>query len=107
MWRWLLGPDPSEEPTPRAELLRRQALGKGPGPSRSCLVCQAPLSAKGAEGQLCQKCVEAGHRVTDDTLYLNIEVKGPDPSVGTWKEIERERSATQYCTRCGWSRALS
>lgn len=45
-----------------------------PGP-RSCLVCAEPTTS---EGQLCRECVAAGHRVTDDEVLVNFEVRLPD-----------------------------
>jgi hypothetical protein len=36
-----------------------------------CLVCQTRTKS---EGQLCSSCVEDGHRVENNTLYVNITV---------------------------------
>lgn len=41
---------------------------------RPCLVCQKPCRT---EGQLCGACVDAGHRVTDDAVIVQIEVRLP------------------------------
>jgi predicted amidophosphoribosyltransferase len=37
---------------------------------RMCLVCQTRTTS---EGQLCPKCVKAGHRVENDTLIVNMD----------------------------------
>ena len=42
--------------------------------NRSCLVCREKTTS---EGQLCPACVAKGHHVENDTLYLNIEFRGP------------------------------
>lgn len=42
-----------------------------PGP-RSCLVCHTKTTS---EGQLCRECVERGHRVENDVLYVSIEFR--------------------------------
>lgn len=41
---------------------------------RSCLVCLVPCTS---EGQLCPECVATGHRVTDATVEVNLEVRLP------------------------------
>lgn len=41
---------------------------------RPCLVCQEPSFN---EGQLCVACCDKGHRVTDDEVIVNFEVRLP------------------------------
>lgn len=45
---------------------------------RPCLVCETPCVS---EGQLCAACVERGHWVKDDQVFVNIEVRIPDALV--------------------------
>jgi len=40
-----------------------------------CLVCQTRTKS---EGQLCPTCVEAGHRVENDTVLFNMEIRVPE-----------------------------
>lgn len=40
-----------------------------------CLVCQTRTKS---EGQLCPACVEAGHRVENDSVLLNLEIRVPN-----------------------------
>lgn len=42
---------------------------------RPCLVCEEPCPT---EGQLCPACAEAGHRVTDNAVIFNFEIRTSD-----------------------------
>lgn len=45
-----------------------------------CLVCQTRTKS---EGQLCPDCVEAGHRVENDTLFVNLSFDYPSRDTET------------------------
>lgn len=46
---------------------------------RACIVCETPCTS---EGQLCPDCVERGHRVDNDTVIVNLEIRLPE---GMWR----------------------
>jgi hypothetical protein len=43
--------------------------------ARPCIVCETPCTS---EGQLCRDCVAKGHRVENDRVIVNIEIRVPE-----------------------------